>query len=507
MRATGSVDVGANGDFQVVTFGASRVLVNGKALESVSAGASETQYSDPMRLAGTVSVAFEHHSTAHAVERAQLDVSRLPQCALGQFRVDTYKQPGQASLVSSKCLDESKVASFTHSSTGKSFRAIGQVAFSSGSLYHFASSNPVDLSVLADSQDHFVPMSWANGVSEPLYGTNGLRSLMLSWSGSNAPAMPELKQVKKCSDGQWLVSFYSKSGDEYTYSGARCMDALDLSWGEDGPAEAKSAGASPRFRIVARAALDFDEEADFRFATTSAEKVSVKFDDVEAVSAPGRDGSTYISGARKVSVGTHVVMVSMNVSQKSSLKVDIMKDPTCSAGQLKVEFFAPDGDLAYVECHNADKLSFTGADFPKMNKWIGAYSMKATGVMSFPQGHYRFNPVGSGHTMLRLDEKAVAWNSLHQLDGEHAMVLSVDAASMQSAEGLKWVHDCDCAKGEWCLMVPSSKWQGCMGVLLLQQGLGCCLEGQPGYRCRPQCDRNSSFRHGGWQSTLPDNLS
>jgi hypothetical protein len=452
MRATGNIDVGANGDFQVVMFGASRVLVNGKALESVSEGASDTQHSDPMRLAGTVSVAFEHKATATAVGRAQLQLSRMPQCALGQFRVDVYRQPGQSGLDSSTCVEEDQLSNFAHSSkAAKSFKAMGRVALSSGGLYRFKSYNPMDLSVLADSQDHFAPLSWDNGVTEPLSGTTGVRSFMLSWSGSNAPSKPQLEVVKKCSDGQWLVSFYSKRGDDYTYSGARCMDSLDFSWGEDGPAEAKAAGGAPRFRIVAQAQLDFDEEADYRFATTSTEKVSVMFDDTEASVAPGRDGSTYISGARKVAVGTHVVMVSMNVTQKSSLKVDIMKDPACITGQLKVEFFAPDGDLAYVECHNSDKLTFTGADFPKMTSWIGAYSMKATGVMSFPQGHYRFDAAGNGRTVLRLDEKDVAWNSLHQLQGDHAVVLSVEAASMKSPEGLKWVHDCDCAQGEWCL--------------------------------------------------------
>ncbi|MAD26227.1 MAG: hypothetical protein CMO44_18875, partial [Verrucomicrobiales bacterium] len=448
MRATGSVDVGAPSDFQFVMLGASRVVVNGKALESVNSGVSETQHSDPMRLAGTVSIAFEHKATANAVGHAQLELSRLSQCALGQLRVETYKQPGQSGLERSTCIREDQLSHFTHNSTGKSFRAMGQVAFSSGNLYRFASSDPVDLSVLADSQDHFVHMPWANGLTEPLSGSTGVRTLALSWSGSSAPSMPELRKVQKCSDSQWLVSFYAKSGDDYTYSGVRCMDALDFSWGEDGPAEVKG---SPHFRIVARSELDFDEDADYRFATTSAEKVSVMFDGAQASNAPGRDGSPYISAARKVDVGTHVVVVSTNVTQKSSLKVDIMKDPVCSVGQLKVEFFATDGDLAYVECHNTDKLTFTGADFPKMNSWIGAYSMKATGVMKFPQGHYRFNPAGGGRTLLRLDERDVAWNSLHQLDGEHALVLSIDAASMKKAEGLEWVHDCDCAQGEWCL--------------------------------------------------------
>jgi hypothetical protein len=453
MRATGSVDVGANGDFQVVNFGASRVMVNGKALDSVSAGDNEIQKSDPMRLAGTVNIVVEHKATATAVGRTQLDLSRLPTCALGQFRVDVYKQPGQASMLSSTCVEEDQLASFTYKSNGKSFKAIGQVAFSSGGLYRFGSEKPVEMSLLADTQDRFLPMSWANGVTQPLSETAGLHTMMLSWAGKNAPKKPELQLVKKCADGQWLVSFYSKSGDAaYSYSGARCMDSLDFSWGEEGPAEARvAAGSEANFRILARAEMDFDEEADFRFATTSSERVSVMFDGAVAANSPGRDSSTYISGAQRVKAGTHVVMVSANVTQKASLKVDIMQDPTCTAGQLKVEFFAPDGDLAFVECHGSDKLTFTGADFPKMNKWIGAYSMKATGTMSFAQGHYRFNPAGNGHTTLRLDEKDVAWGSLHQLEGPHALVLSVDAASMKSPEGFNWVHDCDCAQGEWCL--------------------------------------------------------
>eukprot|EP00746_Dinoflagellata_sp_MGD_P004417 gnl/MRDRNA2_/MRDRNA2_108518_c0_seq1.p1 gnl/MRDRNA2_/MRDRNA2_108518_c0~~gnl/MRDRNA2_/MRDRNA2_108518_c0_seq1.p1 ORF type:complete len:2334 (+),score=536.63 gnl/MRDRNA2_/MRDRNA2_108518_c0_seq1:980-7003(+) len=452
MRATGSVDIGANGDFQVATFGASRVMVDGKALESVSAGDNEIQKSDPMRLAGVVNIVVEHKATATAVGRTQLDLSRLPTCALGQFRVDVFKQPGQASLLSSTCIEEDQLASFARKANGKSYKAIGRAAFSSGGLYRFASEKPVEMSVLADAQDHFVPMSWANGVSEPLSSSAGVRPFMLSWSGSTAPTKPQLQLVKNCGDGQWLVSFYSKSGDAaYSYSGARCMDSLDFSWGEDGPAEARVAGGSANFKILARAEMDFDEEADFRFATTSAERVSVMFDGAVAASAPGRDGSTYISSAKRVKAGTHVVMVSANVTQKASLKVDIMQDPTCTEGQLKVEFFDPSGDLAFVECHGSDKLSFSGADFPKINKWIGAYSMKATGIMNFAQGHYRFNAAGNGHTLLRLDEKDVAWGSMYQLSGQHAVALSLNAASMKSPEGINWVHDCDCAQGEWCL--------------------------------------------------------
>merc|ERR1719191_2656407 len=276
LRATSTADFGPQGsDFRIGTNGASRVSVNGMNLfEQVGKGEIWT---DPQRLAGSVPIVLEHKA---AKENAyvKFELKKLPDCAVGQFRVDAFAQWDHMGWVSAACVSEDLDNWASHSAVkgAASYRATGTLRLAKG-LYRFAAqSKNAEVSVLAKDYSRMEPVVWSTSSADESSWTepvdvDGLRVVSLSWRNTSKEHLKTLR-VANCTDGQWTISYFRRVDEQDMWSGSHCQDNLDVS----GPPP-KVIGNQP-FHIIAAAELDFDDTDDFRFAVKSTPSTKLSID-------------------------------------------------------------------------------------------------------------------------------------------------------------------------------------------------------------------------------------
>eukprot|EP00746_Dinoflagellata_sp_MGD_P160068 gnl/MRDRNA2_/MRDRNA2_86801_c0_seq1.p1 gnl/MRDRNA2_/MRDRNA2_86801_c0~~gnl/MRDRNA2_/MRDRNA2_86801_c0_seq1.p1 ORF type:complete len:2332 (-),score=571.89 gnl/MRDRNA2_/MRDRNA2_86801_c0_seq1:550-6945(-) len=459
LRATSATDFGPQGaDFRIGTKGASRVSVNGMNLFE-RAGKGEI-WTDPQRLAGSMPIVFEHKSSKENAF-AKLELKKLPDCAVGQFRVDAFAQWDHMGWTSATCVSEDSENWASHPAlkSAASLRATGTLRLSKG-LYRFsAQSKNAEVSVLAKDFSRMEPVVWSSSKddsdwTEPV-DIEGLRVVSLAWRNTSKEHL-KFERVANCTDGQWTVSYFRRVDEQDMWSGSHCQENLDVS----GPPP-KVVGNHP-FHIVATAEMEFDETDDFRFALKSAPGSKFTLDGSNVHLDRGSHGDAFISDSTHVFAGRHTLSAMTAVGTgESGVKLDIAKDPTCAIGELKVEYFtmgAKGGqEFAHVECKKGTLFDFNNAPLPNHG---GSVAFKATGRMEFPLGSYRFGSLGAGAAKVKVDgqdlrlmssSKSSSWSAVKNLGGEHFVELSLQEPSKSAKAGVTWQKDCSCNKDEWCL--------------------------------------------------------
>jgi hypothetical protein len=459
LRATTTLGLGPQGaDFRVGTTGASRLSVNGIKLYE-DAGKGEI-WTDPQRLAGSVPIILEHKA-AKDDSYVKFELQKLSDCAVGQFRVDAFAQWDHVGWVEAACVaaDSTNWASHAAVEGAASYRATGTLRLAKGMYRFSAVSKNAEVSILAKDYSRMEPVAWSSSADESSWtepvDVDGLRVVSLSWRNASSEHL-KTEKVANCTDDQWTVSYFRRVDEQDMWSGTQCQDNLDVSG-----APPKVVGNHP-FRIVATAELDFDDTDDFRFAVKSAQNIKFALDGQSVHLAHGSRGDAFISDATRILAGPHLLYAETGVATgESTLKLDIAKDPTCAAGELKVEFFimgAKGGqEFAHVECKKGSLFDFNSAPLPNHG---GSVALKASGRMLFTSGAYRFGSLGAGAAKVKLDgqdlhflssSKSSTWSEARHLDGEHFVELSLQESSKSTKAGITWAKDCSCAEGEWCL--------------------------------------------------------
>jgi hypothetical protein len=460
VRAVSTVDLGPEGaDFRIGTMGASRLSVNGINLfEEASKG---EVWTDPQRLAGSVPIIMEYKAAKNDAF-VKFELKKLPDCAVGQFRVDAFSEWDHMGWLSAACIaaDLDNWASHSAVQGAQSYRATGTLRLSKG-LYRFSvKSKNAEVSVLAKDYSKMEPLTWSASSEDDASWTepvdvDGLRVLSLSWRNTSREHLAT-ERVANCTDGQWTVSYFRRVDEQEMWSGSRCQDNLDVSG-----APPKVVGNHP-FRIVATAELDFEDTDDFRFAIKSAPNSKFALDGKSVHLARGSHGDAFISDATHVHAGKHTLSAETPVAtHESILKLDIAKDPTCAVGELKVEFFTMGAkgrqEFSHVECKKGSLFDFTNAPLPNQG---GSVALKAAGRMLFSTGIYRFGSLGAGAAKVKVDgqdlhlastSKSSSWSASKNLNGEHFIELSLQESSKTAQAGITWSKECSCAEGEWCM--------------------------------------------------------